>query len=118
MNKTEFEQRTRSYDCLDHSVAVYIPSTIGNKAIDNTEQVDDALSFMSLLFGGASAEHIQGAWNGENGLVVENTCKVYSNFAGMDYDKLDQVFDYADNLKVAMNQEAIATEIDGKMYIG
>ena len=102
--------------CLNHRVAAYIPATIDvNTEIDNTPYVDHMAAIMSECFGGATSSPANGYWMSNSvGLVKEKTTIVFAYAA--DLDKLDAVIDYLIQLKSELNQEAMALEVDGKMY--
>ena len=109
-------KRLVSMFCLNHKVAAYIPATIDvNTTIDNTKYVDRMAEIMSDAFGGATSTPANGYWRSGNfGLVKEKTTIVFAYAA--DLDKLDAVIDYLIQLKSDLNQEAMALEVDGKMY--
>ena len=103
---------------LTEKVGIIIPSTIDvNKEIDNTEYVNAAIEKLSLLFGGATAVNQSGGWvSNEYGLVLENSTKVYAYAEKLDNESLNEVYIHAENLAKALNQEAVAVEINNKLY--
>lgn len=101
---------------LSHKVVAYIPATINvDREIDNAQYVERMAAIMSDAFGGATASDVNGYWKSENGkLVKEKTTMVFA-FAD-NLDNLDPVLDYITELKTELNQEAMALEIDGRMW--
>lgn len=118
MSEQSAMQRLSYYDSLSHKVSIYIPSTVNvDKRADNSKVVRQAIVLFSRLFGGASSYKVTGGWMSDSrGLVTEDTTIVYSNFKDFDNDKLNTVIDFAERLKVEMKQEAIALDIDSKLY--
>ena len=101
-------------------IALYIPSTQGANPIDNTPYVKQALEQFSNLFGGASANPVQGSWLGESGLVTENTVIVYSYASQFSESTRQTVLGIADQLKHTLNQESVAleiTKVTGGLYL-
>ena len=103
---------------LSNKVTVYIPATVNiNQEIDNTKYVEKAATLLSDLFGGATATEAVGFWTSPTmGLVKERTTMV---FAYADQDALrtgiDQVIDFALNLKTELAQDSVAVEVNGEM---
>lgn len=105
---------------LDRKIVLYVPATTNtNQAADNSAQVDNAAALLSNLFGGSTIQESAGCWMSDSaGLVKEATTLVYafcdekSMSAG-----LAAVLDFAADLKLGMNQESIAVEIDGALYL-
>lgn len=104
---------------LSSSVKIYVPSTINvNKQVDNQEQVDNTLSFLSTLFGGATGFNALGCWVSQTeGLVKEQVvvCQAYCNEKQLQ-GNIELVIDHCEELKGSMDQEAIALEINNKLY--
>ena len=103
---------------LSHKFSIYVPSTIDtNKETDNTKKVNETLSFLSSLFGGATKTDAFGAWVSEAaGLVTEKVSLCYSYCSLIDkYKHIKKVKEFARNLKNEMGQEAVSLEIDGKL---
>lgn len=101
---------------LSHKVAAYIPATINiNEQIDNTKYVEKMATIMSETFGGATATPANGYWVSDTaGLVKERTTIVFAYAESL--DNLDPVIDYLVQLKTELNQDAMAIEVDGKMW--
>jgi hypothetical protein len=103
---------------LKHKFSIYVPSTIDiNKTTDNTEKVKQTLSFLSGLFGGATAQKSSGAWVSDSaGLVVEDVtiCLAYCSLIDR-FRHLKEVKQYAKALRDEMKQDAISLEIDNTL---
>lgn len=114
---------TRALQCLNaplaHKISVYVPATVDvAQEADNGAEVQNTAALLSRLFGGATAQSVKGFWLSDTfGLVSENTVVVYAFASEGDFDAhLTEVIDACHLLKIRMSQEAIALEIDGKMY--
>lgn len=104
---------------LGNKIAVYVPSTINvSKPIDNSVYVDRALSFLSNLFGGASAIDVLGGWlSDKDGLIKEEVKQVYSFANVLTEENVSSVLAFAENLKDELDQESIGLEINGEFYL-
>ena len=104
---------------LNHNVKIFIPSTINvNETINNADYVDKTLSTFSDLFGGATSYKAMGAWSSiDSGLVKEKVIIVEAFCSEVQLEShIDTVIIYAEKIKADMAQEAIALQIDNKMY--
>ena len=103
---------------LTNKVEIIVPSTVNvNEHIDNSDMVEQVLTELSLLFGGASAFDQQGGWvSDEHGLVKELSTVVYAYASDLNDTLLNNVYDIAQSLCDIMKQEAIAVTINGTMY--
>ncbi len=105
---------------LNHTVALFVPSTMDvDQEVDNQTQVQEALSFLGNLFGGATSSNAQGAWRSEDsGLVTEQVTIVKTFVSKKTLDAyLDEVFNFASELKVSMKQEAVAVSVDNQLIL-
>lgn len=105
---------------LTHSIGIFIPSTLDvNQEIDNTPQVQSALSFLGKVFGGATSSEAEGVWRSEeSGLVTEQVTIVRTFVSERSLQKhLDDVIEFATNLKVEMKQEAVAIDVDNQLVL-
>jgi hypothetical protein len=104
---------------FNHSFKIYIPSTVDvNNPVDSSAAVRGCLSFLSGMFGGATAFDASGAWlSSSAGLVLEKItiCYAFTNLAGKIRGRR-AVLDYAKKVRDDMRQEAVSVEIDGKLY--
>lgn len=104
---------------LSSRLTIYVPSTTDiNKPIDNKKHVDEAASLLSEFFGGATSTEASGYWLSPTaGLVRERSTMVFAYCHEADLEAhIDEVIDYCDTLKQALTQDAIALEVNGKMY--
>ena len=105
---------------LNHSVALFVPSTMDvDQAVDNRVQVQETLSFLGNLFGGATSSNAEGAWRSEDsGIVTEQVTIVKTFVSRKALDTyLDEVFNFASQLKVNMKQEAVAVSVDNRLIL-
>jgi len=103
---------------LAHRVAVYVPTADSNgSAVDSMAYVEQTLSELSDLFGGATAQAAQGAWNGKNGLIREDITICYAFADSLSDSDLAQIADLAQRIKADLEQESVAIELDGALYL-
>ena len=102
-----------------HSFRIYVPSTVDvDRPVDSSAAVSGCLSFLSGLFGGATALHASGAWVSDSaGLVLEDVtiCYAFTNLRGLLRGRR-AVLAYAKDLRDNMSQDAVSVEIDGRLY--
>jgi len=103
---------------LSCRINAYIPSTIHNIPIDNNEYILRIAELFSKLFGGATSTDALGFWMSEAvGMIKEKTTIVFAYCTTEQLNKsLDEVITALEDLKIELKQEAIALEINGKMY--
>ena len=104
---------------LGCNVKIYVPSTCNvNDSIDNKKYVDNALSFLSDKFDGATSYEALGCWKSPvEGLVKEKVtvCESFTDSFGLSVHMSDLII-YCEKLKSKMSQEAIALEVNNKLY--
>jgi hypothetical protein len=105
---------------LDNVVKIYIPSTNGNQLINKEEHdawVDKSMTKFSKMFGGATAVDGKGAWVDDNdNLIKEDVTIVYSFAQNLNNSSIDQVVEYAKEIKDTLHQTSVSVEVNGKMY--
>jgi hypothetical protein len=109
-----------NYVKLANRIAVYIPSTINVSVSFSTDSiVDECAGLLSKLFGGATITEAQGCWISETaGLVKESVKVVYSYCSNVHYSEaVPQILEYAEGLKIQLSQEAIAVELNNKLFL-
>ncbi len=104
--------------CLSSRISVYVPSTMHDKEIDNSEFVDRMLTLFSECFGGATSSAAIGVWKSPVvGLIKEKVTIVYSNCTDSDLQAhIETILSAIETLKSDMAQEAISLEINGELY--
>jgi hypothetical protein len=105
---------------LSSKISVYIPSTNDvDKEIDNKEYVDECVSIMSDLFGGATSTPCIGFWKSkEKGLVRERTTMAFAYCTDKDLDTgINTVLDFCESMRDRLKQESVAIEINGELYL-
>jgi hypothetical protein len=104
---------------LSHNIKIYVPSTNGTSAIDNSGYVHATLEFLAGLFDGATAYDGFGAWITKEGgqLVTEKIviCQSFCDQLALDCD-IDKVYKYCLALKIELNQEAVALEVNNVLH--
>ena len=102
-----------------HSFRIYVPSTVDvDRPVDSSAAVSGCLSFLSGLFGGATALRASGAWVSDSaGLVLEDVtiCYAYCGLRAFLRGRR-AVLSYAKDLRDKMSQDAVSVEIDGRLY--
>lgn len=105
---------------LDDVVKIYIPSTNGGEPISKEEHekwVDNAMTTFSKMFGGATAVDGNGAWVDEDdNLIKEDITIVYSFAQKLNNSNIDDVVNYAKEIKETLHQSSVSIEVNGKMY--
>jgi hypothetical protein len=107
---------------LDHSFALYIPSTIhGNKAAVAVQQetIDKMLAKMVGMFGGATITQAVGGYKLENGTIVtENVAIIRSCCDAATFEENSEaMFDLACEVCVEMTQECVSLETNGQLNL-
>jgi len=103
---------------LSCKINAFVPATIHDKEIDNTEYVDRIATIFSKCFGGATATQALGCWlSAHVGLIKEKTTIVFSYCTTEQLEEnIEIVIDALEALKKELEQEVIAVEINGEMY--
>ena len=103
---------------LSSKINAYVPATIHDKEIDNSDYVARIATIFSTLFGGATSTQAIGYWlSGSVGLIKEKTTIVFAYCTTEQLEKgIDEVVTALETLKADMQQEAVALEINGEMY--
>lgn len=103
---------------LSKKVTIYVPSTVNvNQQIDNTAYVNSTAELLSNLFGGATSSQAVGYWVSDTtGLVKENTTIVFAFAKELSDKAISKIIEHCETMKRELTQDAIALEIDSKMY--
>lgn len=104
----------------NRQLSIYIPTTLNiDQPIDTTKYVKESLELFGNLFGGATKKTAEGVWkSAELGLVNEEVYIVttYSNSEKINL-YMDEIINYAREMKIQLQQEAIAIELDEKLFL-
>lgn len=104
------------YGELNEYVAVYVPSTIYNKFVDNTEYVDRVSKELSEMFGGATAYNAQGNYVADSGELITESVKIVKAYAEkVTGEMAKKVISLAKWIKEEMQQECVSVEYNGKL---
>lgn len=104
---------------LKHKLSIIIPGTVDiNQAADTSAWTDHAALLLSSTAGGATSTPAVGYWRSPSlGLVRENNTIVFAYVAESILESvLEQLVTFAAEMRDALNQEAVALELDGSMY--
>ena len=105
---------------LNNQIAVYIPSTNGNRQIDSARYVERALKLFTNLFGGSTIEsrprahNVTGAWKDSSGNLITEDITIVESYT----DKktlaanVEIVRKWSLELKQELNQDALALRIN------
>lgn len=107
---------------LSRVVKLFVPSTVDdNQDVDLARQEQEAMDvakWFSRWFGGATIQQATGAWESKTGdVITEHILIVSANCTASDLEEHENdVERLAARLRVSMQQEAVAVEIDGTLY--
>ena len=105
---------------LSSSVRVYVPSTVDTDvAVDTSEYVTAAQTLLADAFGGATAFAAIGCWVSPHaGLVREavTIVQAHATEAAL-FANVDSVLAFAEKMKAELVQDAVAIEINNKLYL-
>lgn len=105
---------------LSSRVTLYVPSTRNvNEEADTSSYVEKAAELFSRLFGGSTVTPALGYWlSPAQGLVKEKTTLVFSYCSDSQLEAgIEEVVGFCEKLKEELDQEAIAVEINGELYL-
>lgn len=105
---------------LSHKISFFVPSKIGQKLVSKrlrnkwTRKVE---AFFAETFGGATTYDVHGLWKGETGVVRELVTRIESYTDAKGLKKIGSVEALAQELRIALKQDAVAIEVDGTMRL-
>lgn len=119
-------QRLANCFKLSEKITVYVPATQNiiidgtkkSESINNNGYVHEIAEIMSKLYGGATAFNmVTGYWYSDDRkcLDCEFTTPIYSYCEDAE-NGIDEIIDWCEKIKLELNQDAIALEINGTMY--
>ena len=105
---------------MNQKITFYVPATVGDKIVDNSQQVSHVADELCKMFGGATSIPVKGYWKDlESGEIVEeNTVQVFA-FTTL-WKRLtfrQKIRNLAKWIKVEMFQQSVALEINGNMEL-
>lgn len=104
---------------LEHTVALYVPSTVNvDVTIDNMQIVLSIAAQMAKEFGGAHLEsqNSVGFYIADNGALVTESTKVLRSFVDNVEAATRFMFTLAGEICVELTQESVLVVIDGKAF--
>ena len=110
------------YFSLEHSLRLYVPSTVEVNVDAETLQdiiVMQVMDRMADWFGGATSYKAEGAWKSPAaGLVIEKVVIVESYASDEAVNQnMGNVIALCEKIKARMKQEAVALEYDNRLYL-
>lgn len=106
---------------LKKKVSIYVPSTMHDKpAPENVVNyyINDTLKKLSVMFGGATAQVVNGAWySAELDKVIQEKITICYSYCE-NYNR-DELINICENLKTVFQQESISLELSdsGLMFV-
>jgi len=107
---------------LSSNIKILVPSTVSvDKSLNDSEfnlEVDHALTFLGVLFGGSTSSNALGTWVSDDLGLVREKVKVVESYTTSDkLEKyIDDVIDYALKMKTRLQQEAIGLIVNNELY--
>ena len=105
---------------LSSNVRMFVPSTCDvDQEVDTTAHVARIQGRFSELFGGATTYKAVGCWKSPTaGLVTEKVTIVESHCTEQALGEgIDSVLELARTLRTELSQDAVAIEVNGKLYL-
>lgn len=104
-----------------NQIGVYIPAAVDDATIDPTNFVQETLSFLGSLFGGATASstEAQSSVSNEDEAAAPEMLHVIRTYVTkVDLDRhLGQVLEYIEYLKNELGQDAMAMEVNSRLMV-
>lgn len=105
---------------LSASVRVYVPSTVDTDvAADTSAVLERVQTHLSNCFGGSTTFAAVGTWvSPGSGLVKEHVSVVQSYCDSATLEKhVDSIVELAESIRTELRQEAVAIEINNRLYL-
>lgn len=102
-----------------NQIGVYLPAALDNPDLDPNRFVQETLSFLGSIFGGATATTTETQGTASDGSAVPETLHVvrtYVTKADLDHH-LSAVLGFVEQLKLKLGQEALAIEVNAKLML-
>lgn len=106
---------------LSHRVTVYVPS-LRQDGTPTASYADECAGLLSDLFGGATSTDAVGYWRHHDGPLAgtvarEHVRMVFAYASTLEESDIDTLYQWIVDLKARADQEAVALEINGELYI-
>ena len=104
---------------ITNYVAIYLPSIgIGNRPTCQTYYTNKTCKQFATLFGGYTVTKCIGGYVDSKGKLIEESVNVIKSFMPkFDHTQELKLFRIAQSLKETMNQESVALEINGSLFL-
>ncbi len=104
---------------MENVVKIYVPTTTDvDQVTDTTVVVTHVLEVLSQTCGGATAQEGIGAWVSDTvGLIQEKVTICFAYIVSLTDKIIDIVVSLAQEIKNLLHQEAVAMEVNGKLYL-
>ena len=102
---------------LKSRISIYVPSKVGEREIDNTLYVQGAARLLALSCGGATVTDAFGYWVEPGGELVEEHVKVVYAYTNDEESSLALLRDYAQYVRIALSQDAVAIEYSNQLEL-
>lgn len=102
-----------------NQIGIYIPGTVDDPNVDINDFVQEALSFLGSLFGGATATTTEAQGTSDDTGVGSETIHIvrtYVTKADMDR-QLSNVLEFVEQLKNRLGQDALALEVNTRLML-
>lgn len=110
------EQVFSKYKPMREWVAIYVPSTLYNKPVDNRKWVDYVQYRMAHIFGGVTSYETNGGYVADDGeYIAENVTVVKAYSPNIIKEVAESVIKIALKIKEEMQQEAVSVEYNGQL---
>lgn len=102
-----------------NQIGIYLPNTYENPDLDANSFVQETLSFLGSIFGGATATTTETQGTASDGTSVPETLHIVRTYVTKaDLDRhLSQVLGFVEQLKLKVGQEALAIEVNAKLML-
>ncbi len=100
-----------------NQVGIYIPSSIDDPDVNVNDFVQESLSFLGSLFGGATATTTEAQGSGDDiNTETIHIVRTYVTKSAMDRE-LSKVLEFVEQLKNRLGQDALALEVNAKLML-
>lgn len=102
-----------------NQIGIYIPSVLDDPHLNPSDFVQETLSFLGSIFGGATASTTETQSPATNDANFSQSLHVVRTYVTkVDLDRyLSKVLQYIEQLKLRLGQEALALEVNNKLMV-